>query len=88
MAINVDYRRTMKPVDDILYRIDPGLCAIPYYKEAGSDLGVLSAEQPWLDISQDRMNDVKERYDSKYVEADGFSEQYEPERAVPLLMAS
>jgi len=51
-------------------------------------LGVLSAEQPWLDISQDRMNDVKERYDSKYVEADGFSEQYEPERAVPLLMAS
>ena len=88
LAINVDYRRTMKPVDDILYRIDPGLCAIPYYKEAGSDLGVLSAEQPWLDISQDRMNDVKERYDSKYVEADGFSEQYEPERAVPLLMAS
>lgn len=73
LSLNVDYRRTMKPVDDILYRIDPDLCAVPYYKEAGADLGELAPDANWRDISEMRMQDVKKRYDTGYQEVDSFA---------------
>ncbi|WP_085307303.1 hypothetical protein [Planktotalea arctica] len=85
LAINVDYRRTGKPVDDIIYRIDPGLCAIPYYKEAGADLSVLEYDSDWRSISSERMADVQCRFDTNYAEAAAFIEQYEKESAKPVL---
>ncbi|MEP5153027.1 hypothetical protein [Planktotalea sp.] len=85
LAINVDYRRTMKPVDDILYRIDPELCAIPYYKEAGSDLSVIAPDQPWHAISDARMAEVKARFDSDYSQAHEIIAQSEPDTSTPLL---
>ncbi len=88
LAINVDYRRTMKPVGDILYRIDSALCAIPYYKKAGADLGALAFEQPWQEISKDRMNDVKSRFKNDCEGVHELFEYDEAEKAVPLLMAS
>lgn len=66
LALNVDYRRTNAPVYDILYRIDPDLCAIPFYKEAGADLSVLEAGQDWSAISQDRMEQVRHRFHTNY----------------------
>ena len=66
LAINVDYRRSIAPVHDILYRIDPDLCAIPFYKEAGADLSVLEPDQDWSAISQERMEQVRHRYHTNY----------------------
>lgn len=66
LAINVDYRRTVAPVQDILYRIDPQLCAIPFYKEAGADLSALKPNTNWQEISKDRMQLVEQRYTSGY----------------------
>lgn len=68
LAINVDYRRTIGPVDDIIYRIDRGLCEIPYYKEAGADLAALAPEAPWKEISKARMAAVRARYDNNYAD--------------------
>lgn len=82
LAINVDYRRTMKPVDDLLYRIDPDLCAIPYYKEAGGDLTQLNKEHDWKEHSEQRMRDVKARFDANYAQVDAFTSDFEPMLAV------
>ena len=68
LAINVDYRRTVNPVDDIIYRIDPELCEIPYYKEAGADLAALAPDAPWKEISKSRIDAVRARYESDYTD--------------------
>jgi hypothetical protein len=67
LAINVDYRRTTAPVQDILYRIDPDLCAIPFYKEAGADLSALDPQGDWRAITRLRMASVAQRHDSDYL---------------------
>lgn len=66
LAINVDYRRTAKPVDDILYRIDPKLCAVPYFKESGADLQNLELDSDWKKFTKERMADIKDRYENGY----------------------
>ncbi|MCK0148946.1 asparagine synthase-related protein [Marivita sp. S6314] len=66
LALNVDYRRTIAPVNDLLYRMDPDLCAIPYYKEAGPDLSVLEPGGDWSAFTQDRMETVRQRFENGY----------------------
>jgi hypothetical protein len=78
LSISVDYRRTHKPVDDILYRIDPELCALPYYKEGGADLSLFADESDWKEFTELRMEDVKARFDAGYAQADKIIQDAQP----------
>ncbi len=88
LAINVDYRRSYKPVDDVIYRVDPDLCAIPYYKEAGSDLGVVSTDADWGDITEERMADVRARHDNNYEDAQTYIAEGLEGQTKPILAAT
>lgn len=69
LAINVDYRRSGAAVQDLLYRMDPDLCAVPFYKEAGADLAAIDKETNWQDISRARMAHTAERFQNGYAGA-------------------